>query len=83
MSDFNINDFQAKKILNVAQKKGINVNEMQKAAQSGELDSFLQKNLSPAASQKLKNVLSDEKKTKEILESKQVSELIKKLTEGK
>lgn len=83
MADFNINDNQAKKIMNKARQKGLDVDSMQKAAESGNLDSFLNNNLSEQAAKKLKGILSDENKTAQILNSKEAQELIKKLTEGK
>lgn len=63
--------------------KGINANKMKEAAEKGELDSYLNKNLSSDTAKKLKAVLSDKNKTQELLSTPQAKELMKKLTKGK
>lgn len=60
-------------------KSGIDVDKMKQAADNGKLDDYINKNLSKDVSKQLKDVLSDENKTKELLSSPQAQELMKKL----
>lgn len=58
--------------------KGIDIEEMKKAAQQGKIDEFINKNLSAEATQKLKSVLSDKEATQKLLSTPQAKELLKK-----
>ncbi len=68
---------------NAKKKTGINIDEMKQAADSGQLDDFINKNLSENASKQLKDILSDKNKTQKLLSTPQAKELMKKLMEGK
>lgn len=63
---------------NLAKKANINVNELKQYAQNGKIDDFIDKKLSPDASKKLKQVLSDKATTEKLLSSPQAKELLKK-----
>lgn len=82
MNDFNLNEKDVKKIMNNASKSGIDVAKMKEAADKGNLDDFISKNLSPEASKKLKDVLSDKSAAKKMLETKEAKELLKKFLNG-
>ena len=56
---------------------------MKEAGEKGQLDDFVNKNLSPEASEKLKSVLSDKAACEKLLSTPQAKELLKKFTEGK
>lgn len=58
--------------------KGIDIEEMKKAAQQGKIDEFIDKNLSAEATKKLKSVLSDKEATQKLLSTPQAKELLKK-----
>lgn len=60
-------------------KTGIDVDKMKQAADKGRLNDYINQNLSKDVSKQLKDVLSDESKTKELLSSPQAQELMKKL----
>ncbi|MGN1420368.1 MAG: hypothetical protein ACI4XC_02485 [Eubacterium sp.] len=60
-------------------KSGIDIDKMKQAADKGKLDDYINQNLSKDVSKQLKDVLSDENKTKELLSSPQAQELMKKL----
>lgn len=60
-------------------KSGIDVDKMKQAADNGQLNDYINQNLSKDVSKQLKDVLSDENKTKELLSSPQAQELMKKL----
>ncbi|MCC8016765.1 MAG: hypothetical protein LIO43_05340 [Clostridiales bacterium] len=65
MSEFNLNDNDVKKIVkNASKQSGVDIGKMKKAADEGKLDDFIGKNLSPDASKKLKQVLSDKSAAK-------------------
>lgn len=68
---------------NAKKKTGINIDEIKQAADSGQLDDFINKNLSENASKQLKDILSDKNKTQKLLSTPQAKELMKKLMEGK
>lgn len=82
MNDFNFNENDVKKIMKNASKSGIDVSKMKEAADKGNLDDFIGKNLSPEASKKLKDVLSDKSAAKKMLETKEAKELLKKFLNG-
>jgi len=59
-------------------KLGFDVNEMKNAAQNGQLDEFVNKNLSQKATKQLKNVLSNKEACEKLLNTPQAKELMKK-----
>lgn len=75
MDNFNNNN----SINNAAKKANINISQLKAAAESGNVDDFIDKNLSKEASQKLKAVLSDKLQTEKLLSTPQAKELLKKL----
>ncbi|MGN0522512.1 MAG: hypothetical protein ACI4IQ_07750, partial [Eubacterium sp.] len=78
-----MNNDDMNKILKNAQKKtGVDISKMKQAAENGNLDDFINKNLSPDASQQIKNVLSDKSAAEKLLSTPQAKELMKKLMEG-
>ena len=64
---------------NAREKTGIDVEKMKQAADNGNLDDFINKNLSADASQKLKNVLTNKEAAEKLLSTPQAKELMKKL----
>lgn len=68
---------------NVKKKTGVDVGKMKDAADRGNLDDFIDKNLSPEASKQIKNILTDKSAAEKLLSTPQAKELLKKLTEGK
>ena len=68
---------------NAREKTGIDVEKMKQAADNGNLDDFINKNLSADASRKLKNVLTNKEAAEKLLSTPQAKELMKKLMEGK
>lgn len=68
-------------IINMAKKANINLNELKQAAESGRVDDFIDKKLSPQASQKLKQVLADKDATSKLLQTPQAKALLQKLME--
>lgn len=72
----NIND---KNIKNVASKANINIDELKKATENGNIDDFIDKKLSPEASKKIKQILSDKSATDKLLQTPQAKELLNKL----
>ena len=75
MNNRNTDDFFKK----VGAKSGIDVDKMKQAVDNGRLYDYINQNLSKDVSKQLKDVLSDENKTKELLSSPQAQELMKKL----
>ena len=57
-------------------------NDMDKIKSNDSLKDFINENLTESQTEKLKEVLSDEKKTKELLNSDLAKQLFKKLTGG-
>lgn len=79
-----MNNKDMNQLLRKAQEKtGVDISQMKQAAQNGNLDDFINKNLSSDASKKLKDVLSDKEATQKLLSTPQAKELMKKLMEGK
>jgi len=79
-----MNNNDMNKIMENAKKKaGIDINKMKQAAENGNLDDFINQNLSADASKKLKNVLTDKSAAEKLLSTPQAKELMKKLMEGK
>lgn len=72
----NIND---KNLQSVAKKAGVDVNKLKQAAENGNVDDFINKNLSPQASERLKAILSDRTATEKLLSTPQAKELLEKL----
>ena len=64
-------------------KLGFDVDEMKNAAQNGQLDEFVNKNLSQNATKQLKDVLSNKEACEKLLNTPQAKELMKKLNGGK
>lgn len=80
MSSMNFNDKEMEKIMkNASQKSGIDFSKMKSAAENGQIDDFIGKNLSPDASKKIKSVLSDKASAEKLLSTPQAKELLKKL----
>lgn len=72
----NIND----KALNEAAKRAnINIDELKRASQNGNVDDFINCNLSPDASKKLKDILSNQSATQKLLSTPEAKELLNKL----
>lgn len=72
-------DNEMKRLMNKAGKNGIDVNKMKEAANSGNLDDFINKNLSADAAKQLKSVLSSRETAEKLLSTPQAKELMKKL----
>lgn len=72
----NIND----KALNEAAKRAnINIDELKRASHNGNVDDFINRNLSPDASKKLKDILSNQSATQKLLSTPEAKELLNKL----
>lgn len=83
MSSMNFNNKEIEKMMkNASQKSGIDLNKMKSAAENGNMDDFIDKNLSPDASKKIKSVLSDKNATEKLLSTPEAKELLKKLLKG-
>lgn len=79
-----MNNNDLSKLMKSAQQKtGIDMQKMKQAAEGGNLDDFINKNLSSDASKQLKNVLSNKEAAEKLLSTPQAKELMKKLMEGK
>ncbi len=74
-----MNNNDMNRIMQNAKKNGIDVNKMKEAADSGNLDDFINKNLSADATKQLKNVLSNKEAAEKLLSTPQAKELMKKL----
>lgn len=74
-----MNNDEMNRIMQNAKKKGIDVNKMKEAASNGNLDDFINKNLSADATKQLKNVLSNKEAAEKLLSTPQAKELMKKL----
>lgn len=59
----------------------INIDEFKKAAKHGKVDDFVNKNLSPQAASKLKQILSDKDATQKLLSTPEAKSLMKKIME--
>lgn len=55
------------------------INELKKSVENGTVDDFIDKKLSPQASQKLKEVLADKSATKRLLDTPEAKSLLQKL----
>ena len=58
--------------------KNIDVDELKKAVQSGNVDGYMSKNLPPDAQRKIKQVLSDKNATEKILNIPEAKALMQK-----
>ncbi len=74
-----MNNNDMNRIMQNAKKNGIDVNKMKEAADSGNLDDFINKNLSADATKQLKSVLSNKEAAEKLLSTPQAKELMKKL----
>ena len=75
-------NYNEKNFKQAAQKANIDINELKKAAENGNVDDFINKNLSKDASNKLKSILSDKAATEKLLSTPQAKELMDKLMKG-
>lgn len=75
----NINE---KDLSQAAKKANIDINELKKAAEGGNVDDFINKNLSAQASSKLKEILKDKDATQKLLSTPQAKELMQKFMKG-
>lgn len=75
----NINE---KDLSQAAKKANIDLNELKKAAEGGNVDDFINKNLSAQASSKLKEILKDKDATQKLLSTPQAKELMQKFMKG-
>ena len=55
------------------------INELKKSVENGTVDDFIDKKLSPQASQKLKEVLADKSATQRLLDTPEANSLLQKL----
>lgn len=79
-----MNNSEMNRLMQKAQQKtGIDMGKMKEAADKGQLDDFVNKNLSSQATAQLKNVLTNKEAAEKLLSTPQAKELLKKLTEGK
>lgn len=58
--------------------KNINIDELKKAAESGNIDSYINKNLPPDVNKKIKQVLSDKSSTEKLLNTPEAKALMQK-----
>lgn len=79
-----MNNNELNRLMKTAQQKtGVDMNKMKQAAENGNLDDFINKNLSSQATKQLKNVLTNKEAAEKLLSTPQAKELMKKLMEGK
>lgn len=79
-----MNNNEMNRLMKQAQQKtGIDVSKMKEAAEKGQLDDFVNKNLSSNATAELKNILTNKEAAEKLLSTPQAKELMKKLMEGK
>lgn len=63
--------------------KNIDVDELKKAVQSGNVDGYMSKNLPPDAQRKIKQVLSDKNATEKILNTPEAKALMQKFMKNR
>ena len=68
-----------KKLNNLASKANINVNELKKASESGNVEDYIKKNLSSEASAKIKGILNDKSTMDKLLSTPEAKAIIDKL----
>lgn len=78
MSDNNMNDLMSQ----LSSKLGMSPDNIKNAAQNGKVDTLL-KGADKASADKVKEILGDPEKTKQILSSPQAQALIKMLNKNK
>lgn len=67
-------------MLNEAAKRAnINIDELKRASQNGKVDDYINRNLSPETSKKLKDILSNQDATQKLLSTPEAKELLNKL----
>lgn len=66
-----------------AQKADINIDELKAAAKGGNINDFINKNLSPSAAAKLKGILTDKAACDKLLSTPQAKDLMNKLMNDK
>lgn len=82
--DFNFNDKQMNLLMNLAKKKaGLDLDKLQKSAENGKINDFLEQNMDGQSVKKLKEVLSNKESAKSILNTPEAQALIRKLLEEK
>ena len=60
--------------------KNIDINEFKNAAENGRVEDFIDQNLSPDASARLRSILSDPSATEKLLATPEAQALMNKLT---
>ena len=79
MNDNRLNEKDLDKMLKDSKSGAkIDASGLKSAAQSGHLNDYLSKNLSPDAQKKINSVLSDKEALKKLLSGKEAQELLKK-----
>lgn len=79
MSDSKFNEKDIDKMLKRTKSGSkIDASSLKSAAQSGNLNEYLSKNLPPDAQKKINSVLSDKEALKKLLSGKEAQELLKK-----
>lgn len=82
--DFNLNEKQMNLLMNMAKKtSGLDLNKLQKSAESGGINDFLEKNMDGKSAKKIKEVLTNKESAKSILNTPEAQALIRKLLEEK
>mgnify|MGYP003545456640 CR=1 FL=1 len=67
------------KLNNLASKANINIDELKKATENGNVEDYINKNLSSQASAKLKNILNDKTTMEKMLSTPEAKALLDKL----
>lgn len=67
------------KLNNLASKVNINIDELKKATENGNVEDYINKNLSSQASAKLKNILNDKTTMEKMLSTPEAKALLDKL----
>lgn len=68
-----------KKLNSLVSKANINVNELKKASESGNVEDYINKNLSSEASAKIKGILNDKSTMDKLLSTPEAKAIIDKL----
>lgn len=67
------------KLNNLASKANINIDELKKATENGNVEDYINKNLSSQASAKLKDILNDKSTMEKMLSTPEAKALLDKL----
>ncbi|MGN0522874.1 MAG: hypothetical protein ACI4IG_01205 [Eubacterium sp.] len=67
------------KLNNLATKANINIDELKKATENGNVEDYINKNLSSQASAKLKDILNDKSTMEKMLSTPEAKALLDKL----